>query len=140
MTGFPFSNATSILDAWNVSSPLSTPEAITALSPTLTTPALILISLRAIIFPSILTACCPSIVNALGFQLAFVLPSFTSVCAAVSTELYSLLKEFESGVNTDNEPTFNTPLAPTTIPLGETNTKCPLLNPPFSLFKAFTTP
>ena len=45
-----------------------------------------------------LTTAFPSIVNALGFQVALVTPSLASVCAAVSTELYNLLNEFVSGV------------------------------------------
>ena len=44
-----------------------------------------------------------------------------------------------SGVNTDKEPTFNTPLEPTTMPFGETNTTCPLVKPPFLLIE-FTIP
>ena len=41
-----------------------------------------------------------------------------------------LYASFE-GVNTPNDPTFTTPLAPTTKPLGDTNIARPFANAPF---------
>ena len=40
---------------------------------------------------------------------------------------------------TDKVPTFNTPLVPTNIPFGETNTTLPPVKSPF-LFTEFTIP
>ena len=52
----------------------------------------------------------------------------------------NLSKSSCEGVITDKEPTFNTPLAPTTIPFGEINTTLPSERPPPALLRAFKIP
>ena len=79
--------------------------------------------------PSILIGASPANkAGSLGFQTLVVRSACGKPRPDVGTVFMPLLRALYPswvGVNTLREPTFKTPLAPTTIPSGEINTKFP---------------